>query len=73
MGSNRILGVILLVVGVILLYFGINATNTIGEEIKEGLTGRFTDKTTWFIVGGAAAAVVGALMTFFGGRRTGIA
>jgi drug/metabolite transporter (DMT)-like permease len=73
MGPNRILGVILLVVGVILLYFGINATDTIGEEIKEGLTGRYTDKTTWYIVGGAAAAVVGALMTFFSGRRTSIA
>jgi uncharacterized membrane protein len=73
MGPNRILGVILLVVGVILLYFGLRATDTLGESIKEGVTGTYTDRTTWFLVGGAVAAVVGALLTFFGGGRRTIA
>jgi len=69
MGPNRILGVILLVAGVILLYFGLRATDSVGESIKEGLTGKYTDKTTWYIVGGAAAAVVGGLLAFFSGRQ----
>ena len=69
MTSQRILGAVLLVVGLILLYFGLNATDSVSENVKEGLTGRYTDKTTWFIVGGAAAAVAGLVLAFVGGRR----
>lgn len=69
MNSQRLLGIALLVAGVLLLVFGLNATESVGESVKEGVTGRYTDKTTWFIVGGAAAAIVGGLMTLFGGGR----
>lgn len=70
MNSQRLLGIALLAVGVILLVFGLNATESVGESVKEGLTGRYTDKTTWFIVGGAAAAIIGGLMTLFGGKSS---
>lgn len=69
MGQQRILGLVLLVVGLLLLFFGLNATESVGETVTEGLTGKYTDKTTWFIVGGAAAAIAGAAMSFFGGRK----
>jgi protein-S-isoprenylcysteine O-methyltransferase Ste14 len=70
MNSQRILGIALLVAGVILLVFGLQATDSVTESVKEGVTGTYTDKTTWFIVGGAAAAIIGGLITLFGGRRT---
>lgn len=70
MSSQRILGIALLVAGVILLVFGLQATDSVSESVKEGVTGTYTDKTTWFIVGGAAAAIIGGLITLFGGRRT---
>ena len=70
MNSQRLLGLVLLVAGGLLLYFGLQATDSISESVKEGFTGKFTDKTTWFIVGGAASAVVGAVLAFFGGGRT---
>ncbi len=70
MNSQRILGIALLVAGVILLVFGLQATDSVSESVKEGVTGTYTDKTTWFIVGGAAAAIIGGLLTLFGGRRT---
>lgn len=69
MSSQRILGIVLLVVGLILLFFGLNATDSVGESVHEGLTGKYSDKTTWYIVGGAAAAVVGVVLAFFGGGR----
>jgi hypothetical protein len=72
MNSNRMLGVILLVAGLILLYFGLRATDSLGESIKEGITGRYTETTTWYIVGGAAATIVGGLLTFFSGRRSAV-
>lgn len=68
--SSRTLGIILLVVGVVLLAFGLNATDSVTDTVSEGVTGRYTDKTMWYLVGGAALAVGGALMAFFGGRRS---
>lgn len=68
MTPNRIIGVVLIVVGLLLLYFGLNATESVGESVTEGLTGRYSDKTTWYIIGGAAATIVGALLAFLGGR-----
>lgn len=68
MSPSRILGVVLLVVGVILLYFGLRATDSLGESISEGLTGKYSDETTWYLVGGAAAAITGGLLVFFGAK-----
>jgi len=70
MSTQRILGILLLVVGVGLLLFGLNATESVTETVKEGVTGRYTDKTTWFILSGAAMGLVGILMAFIGGGRT---
>ena len=70
MSSQRILGLALLIVGLIALVFGLNATDSVADTVKEGFTGRFTDKTMWYLIGGAAAAICGLAMTFFGtGRR----
>lgn len=70
MNSQRILGLVLLVVGVTILLFGLNATDSVADNVKEGLTGRFSDKTMWYLLGGAALAVAGGAMTLFGGGRT---
>jgi ABC-type dipeptide/oligopeptide/nickel transport system permease subunit len=68
MNHNRILGFVLLVTGLIILCFGLQATESFGETIKEGLTGRYTDRTMWYIVGGSFVTIVGAGMAFFGPR-----
>ena len=65
MESQKLIGIILLVVGVILLYFGWQSTQSVGEQLVEGLTGRFSDETLWFIIAGAAAAVGGCFLAFF--------
>lgn len=70
--SNRVLGIMMLVVGVMLLVFGLNATDSAADSVKEGLTGRYTDKTMWYLIGGGALAVGGALLAFAGGRRRSI-
>ena len=61
--SSKLLGIILLVVGVILLIFGWNASQSLGDQVTETLTGRFTDETMWYIIAGAASVVVGAVLT----------
>ncbi|WP_339806763.1 DUF3185 family protein [uncultured Marinobacter sp.] len=61
----RIIGIVLLVVGVILLFFGFNASQSVGEQVTETFTGTFTDETMWYLIGGAAAAAAGAFLLFF--------
>ena len=70
MSGTRIAGIVILVVGAFLLILGINAADSFGEQLVEGLTGQFTDQTTWYIVLGLAGTVLGLLMTLFGGHRT---
>lgn len=65
---TRIVGIALLIVGIALLLMGWNAADSLTEDIHEGLTGRFTDTTTLYLIGGGVAAVVGVLMTAFGAR-----
>jgi len=64
----RIIGIVLLVGGVILLGFGLNASDSVADSVKENFTGRYTDKTMTYLIGGAVAAVagIGLLLT---GRR----
>ena len=62
MGTSRIMGIVLLVVGLVLLYFGWQASQSVGDQITETFTGRFTDSTMWFLILGAAAAVGGLLL-----------
>jgi uncharacterized protein DUF3185 len=69
MGSKKILGLVLLVVGAVLLYFGFQATDAPLEEARETLTGDYSDQTMMYLIGGAAAAVGGLALLAFGGKR----
>ena len=58
---NRIVFVAILVIGVVLLVFGINAHDSIASNAKEAVTGTPTDKSIWLIVLGIAGIIVGGL------------
>ncbi|MDZ7788985.1 MAG: DUF3185 family protein [Xanthomonadales bacterium] len=68
MSTNRIIGIILIIVGGGLLFFGLQATGSLTEEVHETFTGRFTDETTWYLLGGGAALIVGLIMALRGGK-----
>lgn len=69
MQPARLVGLVVLVVGLILVGFGLNATDAPVDQLSETFTGRYTDRTMWYLVGGGAVAAAGALLTFLGGRR----
>ena len=69
MNPQRIVGVVLVVVGVILLSVGINASHSLADQVSNTFTGRFTQATTWYIVGGIASALLGVLMVLVDLRR----
>lgn len=63
MKNQKLLGVALLVAGVIILYFGWRSSESVSDQVTEAFTGRFTDETMIFIIGGAVALVAGIYMT----------
>ncbi|MFN2360049.1 MAG: DUF3185 family protein [Marinobacter sp.] len=65
MGNSKLVGIVLLVVGIGLLYFGYQSSQSLGNQVTETVTGRFTDETTWYLIGGAAVAAAGVFLTFF--------
>lgn len=65
MGSSKLVGIVLLVVGIALLYFGYQSTQSVGDQISETLTGRFTDNTMWYLIGGAALIAAGGFLSLF--------
>jgi len=62
MKNSRLIGIGLLALGAILLYFGFNATESAVEEIGEAFTGHYSDETMMYLIGGGVAAVAGLFM-----------
>ena len=56
---NKPLSLALLAGGILLIVFGVNASNSFGSDLSRLFTGSPTDKAIWMLVGGAVAAVVG--------------
>jgi uncharacterized membrane protein len=61
---------VLLVVGVAVLIYGVNASHSMADRLSDTFTGRFTEATTWYIIGGAASGLLGLLLVAVGGGRT---
>lgn len=66
MKDTKLVGIVLLVAGVIMLFFGWQSSESLGDQLTESLTGRFTDETMIFIIGGAIAAAAGLYLTLRG-------
>jgi hypothetical protein len=57
---NKIASLVLLVGGIVLIVYGINASDSLGSDVSRFFTGSPTDKTIWLLLGGLVAASVGA-------------
>lgn len=68
MSMQRIFGIVMLVVGVVLLIVGMNASHSAADQLTNTFTGRFTHETAWYIFGGLALALVGLFTVVFGVR-----
>ena len=69
MSNIRIGGIVVLVIGVILLVIGVSSSGSVADKLNYTWSGRFTERTTWYIIGGIASGLLGLLMLGFGGRR----
>ena len=49
----------LLIAGIILIIYGVNASNSFDSDLARFFTGSPTNKTIWFLIGGVVASSVG--------------
>jgi len=69
MQLHRIVGVIVVIVGVVMLVMGIRAYESFGSQISEFFTGSPTDRAVWLTIGGVVAILVGATVAMLSSRR----
>ena len=66
---NKMVSIALLVGGVVLIIFGVQAMNSFSSDISKFFTGSPTDKAVWMLIGGVVAAGVGLAGTLRGSRQ----
>ena len=67
---QSVVGIVLLVVGVVLMIFGMQASASVGSRLSELFTGAPSDRTIWLLVAGVAVAILGLGLLLVGRRRT---
>ncbi len=65
---NKVISLALLIVGVALIIYGINASNSVGSSFSRLFTGSPTDKTIWLLIGGIVVAAIGMGGLFRGSK-----
>jgi uncharacterized membrane protein len=66
---NKAFSIALLVAGIILIIFGVNAANSVGSSFTRAFTGNPTNHSMWLLVGGVLLAVVGLVLSLRGSRN----
>lgn len=68
--KQRLVGLIAIVVGAGLAWYGWQEKQSLGSQVSEALTGSPTDRALWMLIGGGVLFVVGlALAAGIGGGR----
>jgi hypothetical protein len=56
---NKIISLALLAGGIVLIIWGVNASNSFSSDVSRFFSGSPTDKAVWMLIGGIVAAVAG--------------
>jgi hypothetical protein len=59
MSTNKILAIVLLLVGAALLYWGFDASDSFASEVSEAVQGAPSDKSIGLMVAGGVSALIG--------------
>ena len=66
---HKIIGVVLLVVGVFLIIRGHDIARSVDSQFKDLFTGSPSSRVTWYYLGGAVCGAVGLVQIFRGGKK----
>ncbi len=64
---NTLLGLGIFAVGVVLLIFGLNESQSFSSDVSRFFTGNPTNRSIWLLVGGVLAVISGLVLAL---RRT---
>ena len=67
---NNLISLAILAVGIVLVIYGVSASNSFSSDFSRFFTGSPTDKTMWLLIGGIVAIVIG-LAGLFRGQHKG--
>ena len=59
MNTNKLISLVILAGGVVLVVFGIAATESFSSDVSRFFTGSPTDKAIWMLIGGIVAIIIG--------------
>jgi hypothetical protein len=66
---NRLIGLTILTIGIGLIIYGIDASNSAGSTLSRTFSGTPTNKALWMLLGGIGAAICGAVLALKPARR----
>jgi hypothetical protein len=66
---NKVLSLALLVGGIVLIVFGVSATESFSSDVSRFFTGSPTNKALWLLIGGIVAALIGLFGTMRGSKQ----
>ena len=65
---RKIIGVISLVIGILLLVWGHDITQSVDSQVKQIFTGAPTDRATYYYIAGTALGIFGLFKIFWPGK-----
>jgi len=66
--NQKMIGWVLAAVGVVLIVFGYNASQSFSSQLRQGFTGSMSDKAMLYYLGGAICVAAGAFLALTRGR-----
>lgn len=68
MTTSKIIGIALLVIGIIVLWFGYQSSQGLDDQLSEAITGEYTSGTMLYWIAGGVCVVLGAVLALTGRR-----
>jgi amino acid permease len=59
MSTNKLIALIILAGGIVLVIYGVSASESFSSDVSRFFTGSPTDRTIWLLIGGVVAIVIG--------------
>jgi hypothetical protein len=59
MSTTKLIALAILALGIVLVIYGVSASESFSSDVSRFFTGLPTDKTIWLLIGGVVAIVIG--------------